>query len=185
LDFSKTIVLDRDGVINQDSENYIKSHEEWVPIPGSIEAIALLHAAGYRILVATNQSGLARGLFDEYALAKIHQKLCSVVEEAGGIISGIFYCPHSSDENCLCRKPKTGLLSQAEEEFGDSLKGSYFVGDSLRDLIAGKSFAMRPVLVRTGNGHATENELSDAKLADIPVFDDLLTATQELLTTID
>ena len=185
MDSSKTIVLDRDGVINQDSVDYIKSHYEWEPIPGSLEAIALLHAAGYQVLVATNQSGLAQGLFDEYELAKIHQKLCTSVEAVGGVITGIFYCPHSAGDNCDCRKPNTGLLQRAENEFGISLKGSYFVGDSLRDLLAGRSFGMQPVLVRTGNGIATEKNLEEAGLETTLIFDDLLTAVQQLLLSKD
>ena len=181
----KTIVLDRDGVINQDSVKYVKSYEEWIPIAGSIEAIVSLHLAGYRVLIATNQSGLARRLFDEYSLAKIHQKLCTIVEEAGGFVSGIFYCPHSPDDNCDCRKPRTGLLAQAEKEFGCSLTGSYFIGDSLRDLLAGQAFGMRPVLVRTGNGLATIRELKGTDLEDVPIFDDLSSATQNILSIIE
>ena len=181
----KTIVLDRDGVINQDSVEYVKSNEEWVPIAGSIEAIASLHLAGYRVLIATNQSGLARGLFDEYSLAKIHQKLCTIVEEAGGFVSGIFYCPHLPDDNCDCRKPRTGLLAQAEKEFDCTLKDSYFIGDSLRDLLAGRAFGMRPMLVRTGNGLTTIKELKGTDLVDVPIFDNLLSATQSILSIIE
>ena len=108
----KLIVLDRDGVINIDSDDYVKSVEEWEPIPGSIAAIARLSKAGYTVAVATNQSGIARGYFDEYELAAMHQKLCTLVEQEGGEVDGVFFCPHSPDDHCDCRKPKTGLLEQ-------------------------------------------------------------------------
>ncbi|NKB34677.1 MAG: D-glycero-beta-D-manno-heptose 1,7-bisphosphate 7-phosphatase [Pseudomonadales bacterium] len=179
---SKTIVLDRDGVINQDSADYIKSHKEWSPLPGSVDAIASLHNAGYKVIVATNQSGLGRGYFDEYALANIHHKLCSMVEDGGGLVSGIFFCPHLPDDNCECRKPNTGMLVQAEQEFGLSLTGCVFVGDSRKDLQAALAFDMRPVLVRTGNGAKTEQEIGDTEFAQVPVYDDLFSAVQELLT---
>lgn len=181
---SKTIVLDRDGVINQDSSEYIKSHEEWIPVPGSIEAIAALHAANYKILVATNQSGLARGLFTEYDLAKMHHKLCSMVEEAGGFITGIFYCPHNPEEDCDCRKPKTGLLVQAEIELALSLRGSIFVGDSDKDLLAAQSHGMRPILVRTGKGKLTESNLDKMSMSDTEVFDDLSNAVISILSKV-
>ena len=121
----KTIVLDRDGVINQDSDDYIKSAEEFIPIVGSIEAIANLSAAGFRVFIATNQSGLARQFFDEDILSEIHHLLCSMVEQLGGAIDGIFYCPHHPDDNCSCRKPGTGLLEQIEREFACKLAGGF------------------------------------------------------------
>ncbi len=175
----KTIVLDRDGVINEDSDNYIKSPEEWKPIAGSIEAISLLHNNGYRIAVATNQSGLARGLFDEFTLARIHQTMCQQAEAGDGLIEGVFYCPHGPDDGCDCRKPATGLLQQIEKEFQCVLHGAYFVGDSLKDLQAARAFKMQPILVRTGKGSATENEIPKHGLAGIPVFDNLLTAIEK------
>ena len=178
---TKTIVLDRDGVINKDSPNYIKSHEEWIPIPGSLEAISSLHQAGFYILIATNQSGLARGLFDEFELAKIHHKLCSMVEEEGGFVSGIFYCPHSPDDECECRKPNTGMLIQAENVLGVSLDGCPFVGDSLKDLEAATTHGMRPILVRTGNGSATEQQIDGTNLSHVSIYDDLQQAVVDIL----
>ncbi len=177
----KTIVLDRDGVINEDSDSYIKSPQEWLPIAGSIEAISLLHNSNYRVAVATNQSGLARGLFDDIALARIHQTMCDMAEASGGFIEGIFYCPHGPDEGCDCRKPATGLLKQIEDEFQCVLHGAYFVGDSLKDLQAAISFSMQPVLVRTGKGSRTEAQLDESGMNDVPVFDNLLAAVEGLI----
>jgi len=149
------VILDRDGVINEDSDAFIKSVEECRLIPGSVDAIARLSQAGYTVIVATNQSGLSRGLFDEFALARIHQFIVSQVEEAGGKITAFFYCPHGPDDNCACRKPLPGLLTQAEGELSLSLNGCPFVGDSLRDLQAAEAGGCIPVLVRTGKGQRT------------------------------
>jgi D-glycero-D-manno-heptose 1,7-bisphosphate phosphatase len=180
----KVVVLDRDGVINEDSADYIKSEAEWQPLPGSIEAIAYLSKAGFQIAVATNQSGLGRGLFDDYALARMHQKLCTLVEEQGGQLDGIFYCPHLPDAGCECRKPSIGLLQQIEAEFSCNLEGQFFVGDSMKDLQAARSFSCKPLLVRTGNGAATEtilgDEFSDSDL--VPVFDDLASAAKYIVS---
>ncbi len=176
----QTVILDRDGVINQDSDAYIKSDEEWVPIPGSIDAIAALSRAGFRIVVATNQSGIGRALFDEYALARIHHKMWSMVEEAGGFIDGIFYCPHTPNDQCDCRKPGTGLLRQIESEFGISLAGAYFIGDSVKDVEAALAHGCRPVLVRSGKGLTSELALRSSGVLDLAVFDDLAQAIQEL-----
>ena len=178
---SKTIVLDRDGVINRDSSSYIKSAEEWIPISGSINAIARLHKANFRVIIASNQSGLARGYFDEAALTRMHDKMNSLVEDSGGVISAIFYCPHSPDAGCSCRKPKTGLLQQAEVEFDISLAGDYFVGDSLKDLQAATSFNMEPILVRTGKGRQTEVSLSEEIRNQTRIFDDLESAVNWIL----
>lgn len=169
----KIIVLDRDGVINEDSADYIKSPEEWLPVPGSLEAIATLNSLGYSVAVATNQSGLGRGLFDDITLANIHHKMCSMVEDSGGFIEGVFYCPHLPDAGCDCRKPKTGLLSRIEEELHNKLAGCYFVGDSLKDLQAAMAFSMHPVLVRTGKGRVTESRLDELAGVPVPVFDNL------------
>ena len=179
---AKTIVLDRDGVINHESSDYIKSAEEWVPIDGSIEAIAELHQSGYGVVIASNQSGLARGYFDESALAEIHNKLNLLVENAGGLVSAIFYCPHSPDAGCSCRKPKTGLLEQAEAELGVSLVDSYFVGDSLKDMQAASAFNMAPILVRTGKGRETELSLSEKLKCKTIVFNNLRSAVRWILT---
>jgi D-glycero-D-manno-heptose 1,7-bisphosphate phosphatase len=134
---SRLVVLDRDGVINEDSDDYIKTLDEWIPIPGSIEAIARLSRAGYKIGVATNQSGLARGYFDEVTLANMHAQLCALVEEEGGQVDAICYCPHGPDDNCHCRKPAPGLLEQLSEELQIPVAGAWFVGDSGKDLELG------------------------------------------------
>jgi D-glycero-D-manno-heptose 1,7-bisphosphate phosphatase len=152
----KLIILDRDGVINHDSDNFIKSPDEWVPIPGSLEAIARLHQAGYRVVVATNQSGVARGLFNIFTLNAIHQKLHTAVKLVGGEIDAIFFCPHAADDNCDCRKPKAGLLHEIAKRFDISLKGVPTVGDSLRDLQAGFVAGCTPYLVLTGKGQKTQ-----------------------------
>lgn len=177
----KVVVLDRDGVINQDSDSYIKSADEWVPIDGSIDAIATLSNSGFTVVVATNQSGVGRKLFDEYTLAQIHSKLCFLVEEAGGLIDGIFYCPHTPEDNCQCRKPATGLLKQIESEFSCSLTDCFFIGDSYKDIQAALAFGCKPILVRTGKGADTESRISQENLADIPVYDDLSSAVQQKL----
>ncbi len=175
----KLVILDRDGVINQDSDAYIKSLAEWIPIPGSIEAIARLSQAGYRIAVATNQSGLGRGYFDQATLDAMHQHLETLVSEAGGCIDGIFYCPHTPDAGCDCRKPKPGLLHQIEAAYGAPVAGSWMVGDSLRDLQAGSEVGCRPVLVRTGKGLRT---LAKGEgLEDALVVDDLAAFADHLL----
>jgi D-glycero-D-manno-heptose 1,7-bisphosphate phosphatase len=151
----KLIILDRDGVINHDSEDFIKSPAEWIPIPGSLEAIARLNQAGYRVVVATNQSGIARGLFDVATLNAIHQKLHNAAQQAGADIDAIFYCPHAADDNCDCRKPKPGMLQTIASRFNPSLKGVPNVGDSLRDLQAGYGMDCVPYLVLTGKGQRT------------------------------
>ena len=177
---ANVVILDRDGVINQDSSSYIKSVAEWIPIPGSIEAIARLSKAGIRIAIATNQSGIARNYFSENDLAQIHHMVCYMVEALGGKIDGIFYCPHAPDSGCVCRKPATGLLLQIEEKFRCSLVGCYFIGDSEKDLQVATAHGCRPVLVRTGNGIDTELSLL-AKIGDNPpVFDDLEQAIDQL-----
>lgn len=176
----KVVILDRDGVINQDSADYIRNADEWSPIPGSVEAIARLYRSGYKIVVATNQSGLARGYFDEYALANIHSKMCSMVEEAGGLIEGIFFCPHAPDAGCSCRKPGTGLLVQIEHELSCSLAGCIFIGDSSKDLQSAMAHGCKPALVRTGNGATVEADYDGVKQFSIPVFDDLQQAIEQL-----
>jgi D-glycero-D-manno-heptose 1,7-bisphosphate phosphatase len=151
----KLIILDRDGVINHDSDEFIKSPAEWIPIPGSLEAIARLNQAGYRVVVATNQSGVARGLFDVSTLNAIHQKLHTAAQQVGADVDAIFYCPHAADDNCDCRKPKPGMLHTIAARFNTSLKGVPNVGDSLRDLQAGYGVGCVPYLVMTGKGGRT------------------------------
>jgi len=153
---TKLIVLDRDGVINFDSDQFIKSPEEWKPIPGSLEAIARLCQADYRVVVATNQSGLARGLFDMQTLNAIHDKMHKACAQVGGRIDAVFFCPHTSDADCGCRKPKSGMLEEIAARYGASLKGIPAVGDSLRDLEAAASVGAQPMLVLTGKGLKTQ-----------------------------
>ena len=149
------ILLDRDGVINQDSDAFIKSPEEWFPIPGSLEAIALLNEHGYRVVVVTNQSGIARGLFDVTTLDKIHKKMQTLVAEKGGLISAIYYCPHGPDDACNCRKPRPGLLLDFASDYLTDLSDVPVIGDSLRDLQAASVVGALPILVRTGKGEKT------------------------------
>ena len=151
----KLVVLDRDGVINFDSVHFIKSTNEWIPIPGSLEAIALLNQSGYRVAIATNQSGISRGLFDMVTLNAIHDKMHRALGQLGGRIDAMFYCPHSAEDNCSCRKPKPGMMEEIGKRFGQDLKGVPIVGDALRDLQAGAVLGMQPILVRTGKGEET------------------------------
>jgi D-glycero-D-manno-heptose 1,7-bisphosphate phosphatase len=149
------IILDRDGVINFDSDHYIKSPAEWLPIPGSLEAIAKLNRLGYRVLVATNQSGVARKLYDMDTLYQIHEKLFAELEKVGGVIEEIFFCPHHPDEHCGCRKPEPGLLHKIQEKYGMNLADTYFIGDSIADVRAAAAAGCKPILVMTGNGIKT------------------------------
>lgn len=151
----KLVILDRDGVINQDSAQFIKSPDEWKPIEGSLEAIALLNQNGYRVALATNQSGIGRGLFDMATLNAIHDKMHKTLAQFGGRIDALFYCPHAADANCNCRKPKPGMIEEISKRFGMDLKGVPSVGDSLRDLQASAVFGAQPILVLTGKGEKT------------------------------
>ncbi len=174
---TKLIILDRDGVINQDSDDYVKSLEEWIPLEGSCEAIADLSKAGFIIAVATNQSGLARGYFSVDDLEAMHGRMNALVEEAGGEITTIKYCPHGPDDGCDCRKPLPGLVAQIEEELGISAKGAWFIGDSLRDLQAGLAKGCKPALVMTGKGEKTLLKMLtteiEAEIKQAPVYTDL------------
>ncbi|MDQ5849783.1 MAG: D-glycero-beta-D-manno-heptose 1,7-bisphosphate 7-phosphatase [Pseudomonadota bacterium] len=167
----KLIILDRDGTINHDSDHHIKSREEWRPIKGSLEAIARLNHAGYRIVVATNQSGIARGLFDTRTLFAIHDMLQRAVAQVGGRIDAFFFCPHAADAGCKCRKPAPGMLLEIGTRFNVALKDVSMVGDSQRDLEAAAAAGARPVLVLTGKGKATRDE--DKLPAGTAVFADL------------
>jgi len=153
----KLVILDRDGTINQDSDQYIKSPAEWKPIPGSLEAIARLTQGGWRIVVATNQSGIARGLFDMATLNAIHAEMHRAVNQAGGRIDAIFFCPHAADASCECRKPKPGLLREIGARMGVELAGVPMIGDSLRDLEAAVAAGAKPHLVLTGKGKKTRD----------------------------
>jgi D-glycero-D-manno-heptose 1,7-bisphosphate phosphatase len=151
----KLVILDRDGVINHDSAAYIKSPEEWRPIKGSLEAIARLRKSGYRVVVATNQAGLGRGLFDMSTLAAIHERMSHAVTGAGGHLDAIFFCPHAAESDCACRKPRPGMLLDILRRFGADPSKVAMIGDSLRDLQAAHAAGCRPILVRTGNGEKT------------------------------
>lgn len=173
------VILDRDGVINEDSDDYIKCVEEWRPVPGSIEAIALLSGAGFRVVVASNQSGLGRGLFDQETLDEMHAHMHRLVHEAGGEIEGVFYCPHHPDEGCDCRKPKPGLLNQIERELDTSVVGAHFVGDTRKDMEVARAKGAIPLLVRSGKGERTL-AAGGGELAE-QVFDNLLAAATYLV----
>lgn len=175
------IILDRDGVINQDSDAYIRSPKQWQPIQGSIEAIAKLKRAGYLVSVATNQSGIARGLFDLTALNAMHDKMHELVHEAGGQIDALMICPHSPDDHCNCRKPKPGLLLQISAKLHVPLERAYLVGDSLKDLQAAEAAGAKPVLVKTGKGEITLGQIANHQLSSTPVFDDLAQFVDRLL----
>jgi D-glycero-D-manno-heptose 1,7-bisphosphate phosphatase len=174
------IILDRDGVINYDSEEFIKSEDEWQPIPGSLEAIATLTQAGFTLAIASNQSGIARGLFDQRALDAMHAKMLGLVHEAGGHISRIVICPHGPDDGCDCRKPRPGMLEQLAHHFDTSLAGVPVIGDSLRDLEAAAAVGARPILVRSGKGRGTEAALPE-RFAGAAVYDDLAGAARALI----
>jgi D-glycero-D-manno-heptose 1,7-bisphosphate phosphatase len=174
----KLVILDRDGVINHDSPSFIKSPDEWEPIPGSLEAIARLNHAGYHVVLATNQSGVGRGLFDMATLNAIHEKMVRALAQVGGRIDAIFYCPHAADAGCECRKPKPGMLRSIGDRFDTDLAGVPAVGDSGRDLEAAVAVGAAPILVRTGKG------LKTIATGDLPpgtrVFDDLAAVSRML-----
>ena len=174
------IILDRDGVINQESSQFVKTPAEWVPLEGSIAAIAALSQAGFVVAIASNQSGLARGLFNRAALRAMHRKLRRLVAAAGGRIDRIEVCPHGPDDGCSCRKPKPGLLYRLSRRLSLDVAGAPVIGDSLRDLEAARKAGARPILVRTGNGRQTEAALRGS-LANVEVFDDLAAAANALL----
>lgn len=175
----KLVILDRDGVINFDSAQFIKSPAEWKPIPGSLEAIAKLNHNGYKVVIATNQSGIGRGLFDMDTLNSIHEKMHKALFAVGGRVDAIFYCPHAADSACLCRKPKPGMFKRISETLNIDLNGVVSIGDSLRDLQASVAVGCKPILVLTGKGEKTraEGNLPEGTLE----FADLATAVDMLL----
>ena len=176
------LILDRDGVINRDSAQFVKNTGEFQPLPGSIDAIAMLHRAGFTVAVASNQSGLARGLFDRRALGAMHRKLRRLVANAGGRVDRIVVCPHGPNDGCRCRKPAPGLLLLLARHYSVSLDGVPAIGDSLRDLEAAQAAGARPILVRTGNGRRTEASLP-VSLHDVAIFDDQASAASALVKT--
>ncbi|MCC6194579.1 MAG: D-glycero-beta-D-manno-heptose 1,7-bisphosphate 7-phosphatase [Burkholderiales bacterium] len=176
---AKLIVLDRDGVINHDSEQFIKAPEEWRPVPGSVEAIARLNHAGYRVVVATNQSGIGRGLFDMAMLNSIHEKMYKTLHHAGARLDALFFCPHTADSKCECRKPKPGMLIEIGKRFHAELTGVPCIGDSLRDLVAAEAVGAQPMLVLTGKGEKTLREGNFPK--NTVIYPDLAFAVSALL----
>ena len=175
---ARLVMIDRDGVINEDSGEFIKSVAEWRPIKGSLEAIASLHRAGFTVAVVTNQSGVGRGLYDEATLAQIHEHMRARVRAAGGELAGVYYCPHLPDAGCECRKPKPGMFRALERELGVSVVGAPYIGDRISDVEAADAVGARPMLVRTGTGAATVALLGARR---VPVFDDLAAAARSLL----
>ena len=179
----KLVILDRDGVINFDSDQFIKSPQEWQPIPGSLDAIASLNQAGFRVVVASNQSGVGRGLFDMATLNAIHAKMHKLVLQAGGRIDAVFFCPHAADSSCQCRKPRPGLMLEIGARLHVDLKDVPVVGDALRDIQAARSVGARPMLVKTGKGRRT---LESGELpVGVQVFEDLREAANILISELD
>ena len=187
----KLVILDRDGVINEDSSEFIKSPAEWRPLPGSLEAIARLSAGGFTVVIATNQSGIGRGLLDEPTLAAIHGKMQGAVTAAGGRIDAIYYCPHHPEQDCECRKPRPGLLREISARYRTALDGVPVIGDSARDIAAARAVGARPILVLTGSGQETLRALAkdrgdggvysrDSFLPE--VYDDLAAAAHQLVS---
>lgn len=179
MSLDRYVLLDRDGVINRDSDQFIKSPEEWQALPGSLEAIALLNAKGYKVVVITNQSGLARGLFDQAMLDLIHAKMHRMAAAKGATIESVYYCPHGPDNHCDCRKPKPGLLQAFAADTGANLKAMPVIGDSLRDIEAAEAVGAQPILVKTGKGLKT---LTDNPDLNIPVFENLYDAAIYLVS---
>jgi len=169
---TELVILDRDGVINRDSRDYVRTADEWIPLPGSLDAIARLNAAGYTVAVASNQSGLARGYFTRRELRAMHRKFRRLLAQHGGSVARIEVCPHGPDAGCRCRKPAPGLIERLNRHFAVSPGDVTVIGDSLRDLEAARAAGSRPVLVRSGNGRRTESALP-REFVDVPVYDDL------------
>lgn len=181
----KLLILDRDGVINHESADFIKSPEEWAPIKGSLEAIARLSQAGYDIVVITNQSGVGRGLFSADTLGQIHVRMIDHVRQHGGRIQSILFCPHTPDDDCQCRKPNDGMYQELAKRLNMSFQNIISIGDSLRDLQAAKKAGAIPVLVKTGNGRKSAREIEkngELGLADTPIFDSLAHVADAILT---
>jgi D-glycero-D-manno-heptose 1,7-bisphosphate phosphatase len=172
------IILDRDGVINYDSPHYIKSPDEWIPIPGSLMAIADLNRAGYRVIIATNQSGVARGLYTLETLSQIHEKLIRELAAVGGYIEEIFFCPHLPSENCDCRKPKTGMFKQIQKKYLADLSHTFFIGDSLTDMQAAIAVPCKPIFLLSKGEHILEPY---PEFLTIPRFPHLAAAVQFVL----
>lgn len=188
MENSKLIILDRDGVINEDSKNHIKSPEEWVAIPGSLEAIARLCREDYRVFVVTNQSGISKGLFSINTLNRTHQKMMDELHRSGGEISAIFFCPHDDGDQCQCRKPKPGMFQELSQRLKCNLKDVYAAGDSVRDLQAAEASGAMPVLIETGNGAISIEEITknssnyNDTIVNAPRFKNLSSFVDQLLS---
>jgi D-glycero-D-manno-heptose 1,7-bisphosphate phosphatase len=174
------IILDRDGVINYDSHEYIKSPDEWLAIPGSLEAVAALNRAGFRVIIATNQSGIARGYYSVEVLDEIHEKMMRELAAVGGYVEEIFFCPHHPEECCHCRKPQPGMMHEIQSKYGLQLTDTFFIGDSYADVGAAQAAGCNPLLVMTGNGRATLERYP--AMSVIPHFADLSEAAQYVLS---
>jgi D-glycero-D-manno-heptose 1,7-bisphosphate phosphatase len=180
----KLVILDRDGVINKDSPDFIKSPDEWIPIKGSLEAIARLTQAGFDVVIISNQSGVGRGLFSADTLGQIHVRMIDLVHKHGGKIQCVLFCPHRPEDECECRKPSIGLYQELAERLNTSFSGVYSVGDSIRDLYAAQSAGAVPVLVKTGNGKSTLHKLRnsiDDEFDSLLVFDNLAKFVDSIL----
>jgi len=177
----KLIILDRDGVINEDSDDYIKSPDEWIPIPGSLDAISRLNHAGYSVAIASNQSGIARGYFSLETLAAMNVKMNDMLSPLGGRIDAMFFCPHGPKDGCDCRKPKPGMLTEIGNRFQTSLANVLFVGDNINDVKAAQAAGAKPVIVKTGKGEQTANTFAEKDINNIPVYDDLSGVVNSIL----
>lgn len=177
----KLIILDRDGVINEDSDNYIKSPDEWIPIPGSLDAIALLNHAGYSVAIASNQSGIARGYFSLQTLAAMSVKMNDLLSPLGGRIDAFIFCPHGPRDGCDCRKPKPGMLTEIGNRFQTSLANVLFVGDNINDVNAAQAAGAKPVIVKTGKGEQTASMIAENNIKNIPVYNDLADVVNSIL----
>lgn len=178
---NKAVILDRDGVVNEDSPDYIRSPDEWIPIQGSLEAIAKLNLAGYKVFLTSNQSGVNRGYFTLETLKKIHEKMVRLLKEAGGYFDGIYFCPHRPDENCHCRKPNIGMLEQIAKDHSIQLKNAIHIGDAIRDIQAAQKTGGKAILVLTGKGEKTLKDNPELK-SQIPICKNLAEAVQLILT---
>ena len=173
----KLIILDRDGVINEDSDDYIKSPDEWIPIAGSLEALGKLSQNGFKVIIITNQSGIGRKIFSIEMLNAIHKKMSINLAQYGGVIGGIFFCPCAPEENCNCRKPKSGLYNEVSDRLQISLENVFCVGDKITDIQAAQNAGARPILVKTGK----ENDDSGNIPKNIPIYDDLASFVNEII----
>ena len=178
----KIVFLDRDGVINRDSPDYIKTWEEFEFLPGSLDAVALLSRNGFAVIVITNQSPIGRGMIEEKTLSRTHRLMSEAVAAHGGKIEAIFFCPHTPEEGCDCRKPMPGLVFKARDRYGIDLSGTVFVGDSAKDIECARNAGCgRSILVKTGNGAEAAKALAERGVAPDYLADDLRDAANWIL----